>query len=68
MAENEEEIEVSVICWKDDRRFSFTLESVTEPVIHYLGKGFESREPETIRAKTYVVKCPYCGADNEVEI
>ncbi len=68
MAENEEEIQVSVICWKDDKRFSFSLKSVTEPVIHYLGKGLESRAPATIRPKTFVVKCPYCGADNEVAI
>ena len=68
MGENEEEIEVDVICYKCDKRFSFSLKSITEPVIHYLGKGLESRKPETIRPKTFVVKCPYCGADNEVEI
>jgi hypothetical protein len=68
MAEKEEEIKITVICWKCDRKFSFLLNTVKKKRVVYLGEDDERLGSKLISPKTYVVPCPYCGTENEVKL
>ncbi|MFQ5875953.1 MAG: hypothetical protein ACE5JL_19440 [Dehalococcoidia bacterium] len=69
MAEKkEEEIKITVICWKCDHKFSFLLGIVTRERVVYLGEDDMELGSKLITPKTYAVPCPYCGAENEVEL
>lgn len=68
MADKEEEIKITVICWKCDRKFSFLYGVVTEEHVIYMGENGARLGPKLIWPKTYVVPCPYCSAENEVEL
>ena len=65
MADKEEEIKITVICWKCDRKFSFLLSTVKKKRVIYLGEDDQRLGSKLISPKTYVVPCPYCGAENE---
>jgi hypothetical protein len=51
-----------------DRKFSVLLSTVKKKRVVYLGEDDAELGSKLIRPKTYVVPCPYCGADNEVTL
>ena len=68
MADKEEEIKITVICWKCDRKFSFMLSIIKKKQEIFMGEDGENLGPQLIWPKTYVVPCPYCGAESEVDL
>jgi hypothetical protein len=70
MAEKEEEIKITVICWKCDQKFAFTTGAITaHQAVYFDDRGVELGR-SLIRPKTYLVPCPNpdCGAENEVTL
>jgi len=70
MAEKQEELKITVICCNPacDRKFSFLLSTVTKKRAVFLGEDGTELGRRLIAPKTYVVPCPYCGAENEVDL
>jgi transcription elongation factor Elf1 len=61
--------EAKIICWKCDARFSVDVEELEKPrPVILRGEPGRSSVPTTARPKVYVVQCPNCGSDNEIEI
>ncbi len=55
-----------VICWKDDTEFEVEVEEVETTVVRVV-MGTESKVQKKVGRK-YIVKCPKCGAENEVRL
>lgn len=70
MTEKEAEIKITVICCNPecDRKFSFLLSTVKKKRVVYLSEDDDKLGSKLIWPKTYIVPCPYCGTENEVEL
>jgi hypothetical protein len=64
----EEDVKITLICWKCDRKFSVLLSAVKKKRVVYLGEDDAELGSKLIRPKTYVLPCPYCKSDNEVTL
>ncbi len=62
-------IKITIICWKCDRKFKIQLEAVknTQTTI-YFDEDDQELGPQLIQPKTYSLPCPYCKAENEVKL
>ena len=55
-----------VICWKDDTEFEVEVEEIQQAQVTVV-LGTESKVQKKVGRK-YIVKCPKCGAENEVRL
>jgi len=61
--------EAKIICWKCDAKFSVDVEELEKPrPVILRGEPGRPSVQTTVRPKVYVVRCPNCGSDNEIEI
>jgi hypothetical protein len=65
---SEKKREIKVICWKCDKRFTVELAEIEKPKPVFRLPTGEKLETSHVRGKTYIVKCPHCGADNEIKV
>ncbi len=70
MAKTQKELKITVICCNPecDRKFSFLLSTVEKPRPIFLSEDGAELGRRLITPKTYVVPCPYCGTENEVDL
>jgi hypothetical protein len=64
----QEDVKITIICWKCDRKFSVLLSILAQEQAVYLDDKDKQLDTRLIKPKTYVAPCPYCSAENEVKL
>lgn len=66
MSDQPEDIKVTVICWKCDKKFKVLLSAIKRKRVVYLNDQGVEIGQQLVLPKAYSVPCPFCGAENEV--